>query len=214
MPPFMGEGMCTGVRDVNNLAWKLDLALRGLASDQLLATYTAERLPLVVHSIGMSIEMGKVSCELNHDAAAGRDHALRSGMAPPPPPPSPLTGQLVGDGPLAGSLAVQPTLDHDGVTVRGDDVLGDGFQLVLRTGDPLDVIDADGLAWFAELGSVATLDPSVQGHVVDQTGVFTRWLESVSADAVLVRPDHYVYDTAEGGEVNGLVRALRRALST
>ena len=42
MPPFMGEGMCTGIRDANNLAWKLDLVLRDLASPDVLRSYGPE----------------------------------------------------------------------------------------------------------------------------------------------------------------------------
>ncbi len=45
--PTGGQGIATGVQDAYNLAWKLDLVLRGAASDSLLDTYTEERLPIV-----------------------------------------------------------------------------------------------------------------------------------------------------------------------
>ncbi|RAF62461.1 3-(3-hydroxyphenyl)propionate hydroxylase, partial [Burkholderia multivorans] len=43
MPPYMGQGACSGMRDGLTLAWKLDLVLRGFADDAFLDTYEAER---------------------------------------------------------------------------------------------------------------------------------------------------------------------------
>jgi 2-polyprenyl-6-methoxyphenol hydroxylase-like FAD-dependent oxidoreductase len=45
--PFGGQGMNTGLHDVWNLAWKLDLYLRGVGSEDLLDSYTAERIPVI-----------------------------------------------------------------------------------------------------------------------------------------------------------------------
>lgn len=45
--PFGGQGMNTGLQDVWNLVWKLELAFRGRANEQLLDSYSAERCPVI-----------------------------------------------------------------------------------------------------------------------------------------------------------------------
>lgn len=45
-PPTGAQGMNTGIQDAYNLAWKLALAVRSAASEQLLASYHAERHPV------------------------------------------------------------------------------------------------------------------------------------------------------------------------
>ncbi len=52
--PFGGQGMNTGLHDVWNLVWKLDLALRGHAAEELLDSYTLERRPVIKHVIAMT----------------------------------------------------------------------------------------------------------------------------------------------------------------
>ena len=59
MPPFMGQGMCSGVRDAANLAWKLAEVVQGRSPDALLDTYQAERRPHAEAVIALSIEAGR-----------------------------------------------------------------------------------------------------------------------------------------------------------
>jgi 3-(3-hydroxy-phenyl)propionate hydroxylase len=113
MPPTMGQGACSGMRDAITLAWKLDLVLRGEAAEDLLATYEAERRPHTRTIIETSILLGEVAYTTDPAHAAARDEAFLSGSMPPPPPfPVLETGvvQTTDDGapaPFAGTLAPQ-----------------------------------------------------------------------------------------------------------
>ena len=70
MPPFMGQGLCSGVRDAANLAWKLAEVVQGRAPDALLESYEAERRPHVAAVTAMSIEAGRLIGRLAVDPTA------------------------------------------------------------------------------------------------------------------------------------------------
>ena len=57
-PPFLGQGMCAGMRDAGNLAWKLGRVLRGQNDDALLDTYQTERAPHVREYIELAVRLG------------------------------------------------------------------------------------------------------------------------------------------------------------
>lgn len=78
MPPQLGEGMCSGLRDANNLAWRFGLAYGGPAGPGVLESYSSERLPHVRELVEQSKAMGRISCELDPHAAAARDKRLRA----------------------------------------------------------------------------------------------------------------------------------------
>ena len=59
-PPFMGQGLCAGIRDVANLAWKLAASLGNDASDDLLDTYQSERHAHVRAYVEMAVNLGKL----------------------------------------------------------------------------------------------------------------------------------------------------------
>ncbi len=54
-PPTGGFGLNSGVQDAHNLAWKLAFVLRGQASEKLLESYTAERLPVAESNADFSM---------------------------------------------------------------------------------------------------------------------------------------------------------------
>jgi 3-(3-hydroxy-phenyl)propionate hydroxylase len=75
-PPFLGQGMCQGIRDVANLAWKLQAVLREGASDALLDTYGAERKGHVQALTGRIKAIGQIIGERDVAAARARDAQL------------------------------------------------------------------------------------------------------------------------------------------
>ena len=79
-PPFFGQGMCHGLRDVANLAWKMQLVKQGVAPEALLETYQPERDPHVRAVISAAVAAGRYICQLDHAKAAARDAEMRHRM--------------------------------------------------------------------------------------------------------------------------------------
>ena len=108
MPPFMGQGLCSGVRDAANLAWKLAEVVHGSSSAALLDTYEAERRPHVAAVTAMSIEAGRTLARLAADPTD-----LPTPDAPDPSRWSRLPGlELGGEFPIGHQLPQPDRLDH------------------------------------------------------------------------------------------------------
>lgn len=218
MPPFAGQGMCSGLRDAANLAWKLELVLAAQAPASLLDTYARERVPHVRGIIDFSMALGKVICIADPAEAAARDAvmtaAIASGQQTTPPPPLGLgEGVLRAGDPHAGKLFVQgPVRTADGREGLFDDVVGRGFALVATTADPLAGVDPELRAWLGSVGGVAA-------HVgdcglTDVTGAYARWFREAGVGLALQRPDFYLYGTgATVADAPALLAGLRAALS-
>ncbi|MEV3991064.1 bifunctional 3-(3-hydroxy-phenyl)propionate/3-hydroxycinnamic acid hydroxylase [Streptomyces sp. NPDC049837] len=229
MPPFAGQGMCSGIRDAANLTWKLDLVLSGSADEALLDTYTTERSQHLRHAIELSVHLGRIICEPDPAAAAERDarmladqRARRDPLAGMPP--QTLTGGLLARGAdgapqePAGRLGRQGRVCHQGRTGLFDQVVGTGLTL-LATGDPRGVLDDETRARCERLGIrllTVTGDPTADGpaDVVDLDGTYRSYLGGMGQQALLLRPDHYVFGGAARMEdVPGLVAAFCDQLS-
>jgi 2-polyprenyl-6-methoxyphenol hydroxylase-like FAD-dependent oxidoreductase len=207
MPPFAGQGMCAGVRDAANLAWKLDLVLGGSARDALLDTYEAERLPSARAAIEFSVELGKVICVPDLAEAAARDEAMAAAVGPEPMDapnlPALDDGLIHPSAPLAGQLFVQPSIGSR----LFDDVHGSGWRLVTLGVDTND-LDPETLEWFASIGgrTVNLRHPDNQA---------ARWYTEHQCSAALQRPDFYLYGTAANAtEASELLVHLRSQLAS
>ncbi|WP_285189482.1 bifunctional 3-(3-hydroxy-phenyl)propionate/3-hydroxycinnamic acid hydroxylase [Rhodococcus sp. MEB041] len=213
MPPFAGQGLGAGARDVMNLSWKLGAVMRGHADDSLIDTYGAERIHHAVAFVKFSTSLGQVICITDPAEAHARDQRMlsewKAGMKPPAPP-RPGLGDGVHTGPFGGALArqgrVRVTDGRD--IVLFDDAFDGPGAVITRTADTLATITADARASLLDLGitSVALSGSAVAGSVIDDVdGTYRRWLDELGADTVLVRPDFHLYGSSAAEETSHLI---------
>ena len=199
-PPFLGQGLNAGLRDVINIAWKIPMVLDGVVEDRFLDSYYEERNAHAHDLVEWAVSIGRLM-----DHLAEVERCERDGLAPPPEMTAlkssgygqgreipPIRDGLVlldqvSDTGSTGYLFPQPIVrDESGRGVRLDDILGDGFALVARTEQGLKLGSA-ARAVLERLGarlvSLETLEP-VRGH-------FDRLFDE--HEAAIIRPDRLVF---------------------
>ena len=210
-PPFLGQGMCQGIRDVANLSWKLASVLQGRAGDALLDSYGVERSAHVKRLTTTIKHMGHTICERDEARARKRDADLiaaaggsvksvpRQDLIPPLD-----TGLLApGADPARGTLFPQPRVSPRGGDKLLDDVVGCGLRLFLDA-----AIDASQVAALPAVRLCAAQVVQIGGTGwVERDGIVAAWFARHRAVAALVRPDHYVYGVASTVEEIGVLAA-------
>jgi 3-(3-hydroxy-phenyl)propionate hydroxylase len=203
MPPWIGEGMASGVRDVANLCWKLAAVVRGELPDSALDSYETERQPHVRVVTSRAVTVGRIITERRRAIAAIRNVAFRLTMRIAPlrayarearwlPMTRHRRGLLDHSGGTGavGHYPPQPwVLDGNGRRARLDDVLG-GHWTLLHVGA--------GQAWTGWDG-VARLRVTPPGTapapdtIVDCDDVLIPWMRKRRSTVVALRPDVIVY---------------------
>ena len=213
MPPFAGQGMCSGIRDAANLSWKLDTVLAGRSDAAVLDSYTHERLPHARAVIDLSIELGKIICVPDPAEAAARDEIMSAGVTDHRtsiPSLPPLAGPLLpASDPVAGHVFPQGIIAVDGERRRFDDVHGAGWRLVTVDADPID-LDPELGQWFSgESGEVVAI-----GTHADVEGTYATWFAEHGCTWALQRPDFHVHGVASDAEgARSLLADVRHRLT-
>lgn len=226
MPPFLGQGMCSGMRDAESLGWRLDLALQGYDYARLLDEYERERSEHVQHIIKGAMFLG------NRIQTRSRLMAfLRNNLVFRPANWVPLFNRLfmmvanrkrpIQNGffgsnrrRLAGRLFPQPVVARtDGTSVLLDEVLGRGFAIVVRqgaiSGPPPEI---RGVADRLPIRLVTFGTKPEAGVVGDPSGALHTWFKREKVDFALVRPDHYVYDAGQAHQLGAVLQSFLGSL--
>lgn len=212
MPPFLGQGMCSGIRDAHNLGWKLPEVLTGHAGDGLLDTYVTERSPHVRAITLRAVELGRVQTVRDPILARQRDEAMlrreTAGEQPdafrfPPYGAGLLHHAATGDA-ARGELFPQGFVQLPGSAerIRFDDAAPKGWLVVagdagLLPGDSPLGDDSWSLRpepiVFSPCSGVSC---SGHRHLDDIEGTYARWFREHACGVVVVRPDWRVYGSA------------------
>ncbi|MEM8935223.1 MAG: bifunctional 3-(3-hydroxy-phenyl)propionate/3-hydroxycinnamic acid hydroxylase [Pseudomonadota bacterium] len=192
-PPFMGQGMCTGIRDAANLYWKLALLCKGAVpaarAEDLLASYEKERKPNARTYIETAIRLGglintsKTKEDLQAALPVCKGGVQMQSISPP-------LGKAMGYGDLAGHLFGQPQLD-DGSWID-DDFLHE-FLVVADT----------------KLAKELALPDDVGLITTDMSSDAASHLSRLDVGAVILRPDRYIFAGANStDELNAQLKKI------
>ncbi|WP_020646256.1 bifunctional 3-(3-hydroxy-phenyl)propionate/3-hydroxycinnamic acid hydroxylase [Amycolatopsis balhimycina] len=237
MPPWAGQGMNTGIRDVTNLCWKLTAIVRDQADHSLFLTYEQERRPHAKAMIDLSTTLGRILSPTRRSLAHARNWFLRAASLAPAvkrwvlemrfkPVPRYQAG-FVAPGPHlpgVGRMFVQPRVETgEGTHPRLDDVLGPWFAVIGFECDPLAKLGD------AELAAVKVFRPRIvkivesragerhhRQHCADQDTIVVEdvhnelrpWFQARARDVVVVRPDRYVAAMTTADELGPVVTNL------
>lgn len=241
-PPFFGQGMNSGMRDVTNLAWKLAAVVTGRARPHVLATYDAERRGHAAAMVDFATRIGKlytprnrfterlrdIGFQLLQLIPGGRDYILQMKYKPMPryergivvathpgtPPPEPI-----------GRMFMQPLVEAAGhVRQLLDEAIGPWFAVIGVNVDPATCMNAQSQDWWNQLGArIVHVAPPRSGIAAscagskivleDVDGAFRDWRLARPKDEVIVlRPDRYVAALCDRNALDATTTALRKLM--
>jgi 2-polyprenyl-6-methoxyphenol hydroxylase-like FAD-dependent oxidoreductase len=191
--PFGGQGMNTGLHDIWNLVWKLDLFLNGHGNEELLDSYSTERLPVIKNVIETTDLMTRVMGTPNKLIQAVRNTVIPmvSHLAPFQHAFVQKLSELgiaYGGSPIVEGSAKR----HLDDSMRGGEGIKSRFLLLIEGQNAAIKEAADKLC--TSLSDVVEMRQSTQRGVS------------------LIRPDGYLAYSTQDGESTAAIEAVRSLL--
>jgi 2-polyprenyl-6-methoxyphenol hydroxylase-like FAD-dependent oxidoreductase len=195
MPPFLGQGFNSGIRDAANLAWRLALLVNGKGKESLLDDYVTERRTQVAQIVEATVAIGGLICMIDPVQTAQRDAQLRGAGAQGTQQlltDWTLSGGTLKDDGAGGKLGLQATVNTPTRPALLDDVIPPpGFVLLGRDGDPTELLSpVQRATWWQLGGRSAHFGP---GGLTDAEGKYAQWFDRLNTSVVLIRPDFQVF---------------------
>jgi 3-(3-hydroxy-phenyl)propionate hydroxylase len=220
-PPWIGQGLNAGLRDVGNLAWKLAGIVCGQLQPSVLASYHHERHRHAKAMIDLADVFGAMLMPTSRVKAWLRDrfftavrllpgvknYVLQMRFKPMPKYEEGIVVRTPGT-PMVGRMLIQPDVeDAAGARCKLDDVLGPWFAVIGWQIDPQDGLgDADRAFWHALGARFVRIDRARGGSapgvrvtsahgttcVEDVDNQFSDWMQAHPGHVIVLRPDRYI----------------------
>lgn len=239
-PPFFGQGLNSGLRDVMNLSWKLAMVVQGKADAKILDSYEQERQHHAEQMVKFATGIGKFYAPYSyfteyfrkaffwcvHRLPALRDYVLQMKFKPMPFYEKGIVDHSNSGGKsLVGRMMVQPKVaDAEDRPMLLDDAIGKGFAVIGINEDPAAQLSAPDRAYLQSIGTIVQINRSRRGKVGwsahpdtlvldDLDGVFRDMLlKAPKQKFYILRPDRYVFAVCDRHELPGAVARLRAQL--
>jgi 3-(3-hydroxy-phenyl)propionate hydroxylase len=193
-PPFVGQGMCAGFRDIVNLSWKIDEIIKGVFGIDLLETYQSEREPNFREYLGLAIMVGNayVSDMLEMPFPTPPDKVLATERNP------------IGDGFFSATKGSKILFPQTKIQVNGEELWSDDYFKKRWMVLSLDAINQEDEA---DITNKHILYFELTKEL-DTKGVLRAWLKKHGATCAFVRPDKYVFGTASN--IRDLITMMKK----
>ncbi|MEW6736381.1 MAG: FAD-dependent monooxygenase, partial [Acidobacteriota bacterium] len=232
MPPFAGQGLCSGIRDAANICWKLAIVVQGKASEKILQTYEFERRPHIQTTMAGTKFAGFLFFPKSRVEEILRD-SLLSIVNYIPPLKRRLDHDLVRPKPIcdkglliksraAGFMFIQPpVLLDNGKKVLLDEVLGEGFALLGLNVDPVLYMNETTKNFWSNLRAKFVcvlsqhqsqpIDSSLL-TIRDVSGEISRWFSQYTGNIVAIRPDRFIAFLSKQEEIDTITQLFSNLL--
>ncbi|MEL6191902.1 MAG: bifunctional 3-(3-hydroxy-phenyl)propionate/3-hydroxycinnamic acid hydroxylase [Bacteroidota bacterium] len=209
MPPFLGQGMCTGIRDADNLSWKLAEVIKGNREEDILDTYQKERYHHTVQLTRGAIMLGKIIQSSNSFISGVRNWVFKNVLS------NKLLLQEVQNkvsnradyktyykGYIGKHKFLSGTLFpyfemHDAFSMENsssDNYLGESWTVLAR--DPLPCSNKPNDMSLLCLNPPSGLWTSFQGN----SDIIEEWFDRRGVDFLIIRPDKYIYEAGKSSQ--------------
>jgi 3-(3-hydroxy-phenyl)propionate hydroxylase len=216
MPPFLGQGMCSGIKDAKNLSWKIVRACTNfnVATNELLDSYYKERAPQVKKIIKTAAILGGFIQYSNPILSSFRNGFLRLlNVLPSKPIDALIEKHLYGlevtnfsriKHPLVGKRIPQPFISlKDERKVYFDELCGFHWVVLFLSDSKIVPFNPSGF-----LKYISVVQDFSESAIGIKSVFLNKWMIKNKVDFVVIRPDKFIFDTGKVNDYDKIIRNI------